>query len=373
MLSIILLHTTHRTFQRYLCIPVCNFDASSILYMTEFKQKSFWQRPEGVTGAIFLVAILTGLGVLVFSTLPLWIAAMRNVFVLTGMIVGLAALLYVAFDRRMRTLVGYFYKSTMRSITGLFVKVDPIAILKSYVQNLEENLRNMHRQIGRLRGQMHKLKEIILNNQREIRSNLELASEAKANNRQNVMILKSRKAGRLQESNMRLEDFYQKMEVLYRVLTKMYENSQILKEDIQDQVEVKEQERQAIHASNSAMRSAMSIIQGDPDKRAMFDAAMEAIAEDVAGKVGEMENFMQLSSKFMESIDLQNGIFEEEGLRMLEEWEEKGNSLLLGAEKSALLRQAADADDVLNLDAPAKQPVREAGHKNQYDAFFDLE
>jgi len=341
--------------------------------MTDFKQKSFWQRPEGVTGAIFLVALLAGLGILIISVLPLLISAMQNVLVLTGMIIGFAALLYVVFDRRMRNLVGYFYKSLMRSITGLFVKVDPIAILKGYVGSLEENLRNMNRQIGRLRGQMHKLKEIILNNQKEIRSNLELASEAKANNRQNVMILKSRKAGRLQESNMRLEDFYQKMEVLYRVLSKMYENSQILKEDIQDQVAVKEQERQAIHASNSAMRSAMSILQGDPDKRAMFDAAMEAIAEDVAGKVGEMENFMQLSSKFMESIDLQNGIFEEEGLRMLEEWEEKGSSLLLGAEKSSLLRQAADTEDILDLDAPAKQHVRESGYKNQYDSFFDFE
>jgi hypothetical protein len=341
--------------------------------MTEFQQKSFWKRPEGVTGAIFLIAIIAGLGVLTVSMLPLLIGALKNVFVLTGLIIALGALLYVVFDPRMRNLVGYMYKSLMRSITSLFVKVDPIAILKGYVGNLENNLLEMKKQVGRLRGQMHKLKEIIINNQKEIRSNLELASEARANNKQNVMILKSRKAGRLQESNMRLEDFYQKMEVLYRVLNKMYENSQILKEDIQDQVMVKEQERQAIHAGNSAMRSAMSIIQGDPDKRALFDAAMEAIAEDVAGKVGEMENFMQVSSKFMESIDLQNGIFEEEGLRMLEEWEQKGTSLILGEEKSSLLRQAHDSGDVLDLQAPMKQPLRDAGHKNQYDAFFDFE
>ena len=74
--------------------------------MTDFKQKSFWQRPEGVTGAIFLVALLAGLGILLFSALPLLITAMQNVLVLTGMIIGLAALLYVVFDRRMRNLVG---------------------------------------------------------------------------------------------------------------------------------------------------------------------------------------------------------------------------------------------------------------------------
>ena len=73
---------------------------------------------------------------------------------------------------------------------------------------------------------------------------------------------------------MRLEDLYRKMEVLYRVLNKMYDNSEIMMEDIKDQVMVKEQERKAIHASNSAMKSAMNIIKGNQDKRAMFDMAL---------------------------------------------------------------------------------------------------
>jgi hypothetical protein len=218
---------------------------------------------------------------------------------------------------------------------------------------------------------MHKLKEIIVNNQREISSNLQLASKAKETQKTNVMILKSRKAGRLKESNVKLEDLYKRMEVLYRVLTKMYENSQILAEDIKDQVDVKEQERKAIHASHSAMNSAMSIISGDPDKRAMFDMAMEAVTEDVASKVGEMERFMEVSANFMSSIDLQQGVFEEDGLKMLEKWEKESTSLLLGDEKSHLLLEAEDDGNVLDLNAPIKEAVRETNHRNQYDNFFE--
>lgn len=184
------------------------------------------------------------------------------------------------------------------------------------------------------------------------------------------MILKSRKAGRLKESNMKLEDLYQKMEILYRVLRKMYENSEIMLEDIQDQVMVKEQERKAIHASNSAMKSAMSIIKGDADKRAVFDQALEAIADDVSSKVGEMERFMEMSESFMSSVDLQNGVFEEEGLKMLEKWEKEGVSLLLGKEKDTLILEAADEKNVLDLSEPIKKPVR-VGHTNQYDDFFE--
>ncbi|HMO38664.1 MAG TPA: hypothetical protein PKC76_07240 [Saprospiraceae bacterium] len=341
-------------------------------YSKEFKPKSFWQRPEGVTGMIFLAALILGGGYLLYMALPTLIVLAQNVLYLSLMLVALGALVYMVLDPKMRNLVSYMYKSVMRWLTGLFVQIDPIGILKSYVEELKNNLRKMNKQIAQLRGQMHKLQEVIHNNKKQIESSLNMANKAREADKQNILILKSRQAGRLKESNMRLEDLYRKMEVLYRVLSKMYDNSQILMEDIQDQVMVKEQERKAIHASHGAMRSAMSIISGDPDKRAMFDQAMEAIAEDVANKVGEMERFMDMSANFMNSVDLQNGIFEEEGLKMLEKWEREGVSLILGEEKQNLLLQANDDKDVLDLNAPVKERVKDPAHKNQYDSFFDL-
>ncbi len=334
-------------------------------------QKSFWRRPEGVTGAIVLGGVIIGGGLFLAAALPALIALAQNTLYLAGMLLVLGAIIYMFLDPKMRNLVWYMYKSVMRWVTGIFVQIDPIGILKSYVEDLKDNLRKMNRQISQLRGQMHKLQEMILNNKKQIQTNLDLASKARQKNKEAVMILKSRKAGRLKESNMKLEDLYQKMEVLYRVLRKMYENSEIMMEDIQDQVIVKEQERTAIRASHSAMRSAMSVITGDKDQRAMFDQALEAIADDVSSKMGEMERFMEMSESFMQSVDLQNGIFEEEGLRMLEKWEKEGVSLILGKEKDALLLEAADQGNVLDLNQPIKKPIRAENHANQYDDFFD--
>lgn len=334
------------------------------------RNKSFWQRPEGVVGAVFLVALIAGGGFLLTQFLPAIIALTEKAIGLVGVIVALAALVYVIVDPKFRALIGYGYQSVMRWITGLFVTIDPIGILKSYVEDLQDNLRNMNKQINKLRGQMHQLREIIHKNKKEIDSNMKLASKAKAQNNQSMMILKSRKAGRLKDSNIRLDTLYKKMEVLYRVLKRMYENSEIMMEDIKDQVELKEQEYKAIKASASAMKSARDIIQGDKDKKAMFDQALEAIADDVANKVGEMERFMEVSSNFMDSIDLQNGVFEEEGMEMLEKWENESMSLLLGPEKETILRQAENESDVLDLNEPIKHPER-VGHKNQYDNFFD--
>ena len=152
------------------------------------------------------------------------------------------------------------------------------------------------------------------------------------------------------------------MSILYRVLTKMYSNSEILLEDTKDQVKMKEEERKAIRASHSAMKSAMSIISGNADKRAMFDQALEVIADDVAMKVGEMERFMEMSSSFMDSVDLQNGVFEEQGLQMLEEWEKNSTLMLMGGSK----------EEKLDLNAPVKQQeTRSASGKSGYDNLFE--
>lgn len=317
--------------------------------------------------ALFLAAAIYG----VVSVWPLILSAFSTGIGLAGILIALGLVLFMALDPKMRSLIWYFYKKSMRWITGLFVKIDPISVLKTYISDLKDNVKRMHRQIAQLRGQMHQLQEIIYNNNKNIKANIEQASEAKQREKRNVMILKSRKAGRLKESNVRLEDMYNRMEILYRVLRRMYENSEILLEDIKDQVYLKEQERKAILASHTAMKSAMDVVKGDGDKKEMFDRALEAVADDVSQKVGEMEEFMVMSEDFMNSIDIQNGVFEEKGLKLLEKWEKESDSLLLGGEKDNLLLDAADQEDILDLNEPVKKPVREEHHRNQYDSFFD--
>jgi phage shock protein A len=337
---------------------------------TEFQPnqpKSFWQRPEGVTGGIFMAAII---GAAAYFLVPILSTIVWNTVNLAVGLGVLFGLVYLVLDPKMRNLVWYMYKSVMRWITGVFVEIDPIGILKSYIEDLRDSLGKMNQQISNLKGQMYKMSEMIKQNQREIQNNLSLAGRAKDTGRENIMVLKARKAGRLQESNMKLEDVYKRMEVLYRVLTKMYENSEIMLEDLSDQVVVKEQEYKAIKASHSAMKSAQAILTGNSDKKYMYDMALEAMANDVGQKVGEMERFMDMSKNIMESIDLQNGVFEEEGLAMLEKWEKEGVSFLLGGEKQQIINKAK-SNDVLDLNATPKLPSKQERGGNQYDSLFN--
>ena len=138
--------------------------------MSEYRPKSFWKRPEGKTGLGVMIALLIGGGLLVGLNLPLIVGAMQNVLALSVMLLVLAAVVYMVLDPKMRNLIWYMYKSVMRWVTGIFVQIDPIGILKSYVDDLQGNLRKMNKQISQLRGQMHKLREQIHNNKRQIES-----------------------------------------------------------------------------------------------------------------------------------------------------------------------------------------------------------
>jgi phage shock protein A len=329
----------------------------------QFTPKTFWQRPEGTTGRLFMGGILLGGGYLLYKILPTLISLLENTLY-AGLLMGaLALVVYMVLDPKVRGIFSYGYKAIMRWITGIFVQIDPIGILKSYIEDLQDNLVKMNKQISQLRGQMFKLKEVMTKNQQEIKNSLSLATRAKETDNQSMMVLKARRAGRLQDSNMKYDDLYKKMEILYRVLTKMYENSEIMLEDIKDQVNVKEQERSAIHASHSAMKSAMNIIAGNSDKRYMFDMALEAIADDVSNKVGEMERFMEMSNGFMNSVDLQNGVFEEEGMALLDKWEKEGPSLLLPEKEKLLLYNNG-------VDTSAAPTAPSSGRANQYDHLF---
>lgn len=332
--------------------------------------KSFWQKPEGIVGGLFLVGGLTLTAILVLK-----FAVAIGTFLLStvGTVVGLLTvglIVFMALDSRTRSVVGYMYQSLMRWITGLFIKIDPMSILKGYVDDLKYNLKKMNIQIGKLRKEKHKLMEMIYINKGEIKSNMNIATKAKAEKNEKTLILKTRKAGRLKESNVKLETLLKKMEVMQRVLTKMRDNSHILVEDIEDEVRIKAQEQKAIMASHSAMKSAMNIIKGDKDKKAMFDQAMQVITDDVSIKVGEMENFMDMSEEFMSSIDIQNGIFEEKGMKMLAEWEAKSDSLILGSAKQEILLDVEN-DDILDLeDNRETVKVKPSSSANDYDDFF---
>lgn len=325
------------------------------------RMKSFWKRPEGVTGAIFLVGIIVVIAVFSVQILAFIQSLFATLFTMIAFFVVLGIIVYVLLDPKFRALIWYMYKSIMRWFTGLFVQIDPIGILKSYIEYLYNNLKEMNAQIAKLKGQMSKLSRLIEENKREMEENLKMAEQAKKKGNMELVAINTRQFGRLKETNARYTALLNKIQLLYKVLSKIHKNSGYLIKDTENEVRMREQERKAIRAGHSAMKSAMNIISGDPDRKMMFDMATEAIVEDVHNKIGEMERFIEVSGSFIDSIDLQNGVYEQDGLDILEKMEKEGMSFLLGDKVSDLNREEEVEEDV----------QKDIGNISNYSNLFD--
>lgn len=334
------------------------------------KLKSFWEKPEGKTGMLFLAGGIFGFFLIMMRWGSSIVKAAENTLIL-GLYVGIAVVVAsVLSNKRFQATVSYAFRGLMRAFTGLIIQIDPIAILKSYIEELEESHGKMNQQITKLKGTIRTLRDTITKNIAIAKNQMALAAQAQKTGQQAQMVLKTRKAGRLQNSNKTYQDLLNKTEVLYRVLSKMYDNCGILIEDTKDEVEQKEIEWKTIKAAHSAMKSAMSIINGTGDKRAIYEQALEFMATNLQNKVGEMERFMEMSENFLSGVDLQNGVFEEKGLEMLEQWEKNADSwLLTPEEKSQLVKESNDPMRNVDLEIPLSIK-KSVSQTNQFENLF---
>ena len=93
--------------------------------------KNFWQRPEGTAGKVVLVLGAAAVAYGFVQILPFLIAAATDTLHLAALIGAILVFLFIVTDKRVRTLASLMFQSVMRYLTGLFIELDPIGILKS--------------------------------------------------------------------------------------------------------------------------------------------------------------------------------------------------------------------------------------------------
>jgi len=326
--------------------------------------KSFWSRKEGKLGMVVGAGIIGGLLYVLYRLLPYLIEMTKNLIELTILGVVLFVIVFMIMDSQVRNLAWYIYKALMRWITGLFIQLDPVAIIETYVAHLKKQLELLEEKISQLSGARTKLTDAISRAKEEMDEQLNLAKTGRKKGIDNAEIMVyTNQAGRLDARIQKFQSLLVKIDTLYRILDKMKKGAKVIVLDYQNQVENIKQEREVIRTGFNAFKSAMSILTGDPDKKVLFDQAMETIQNDISMKAGAMERFVEESSEILQAIDLQNGAFEEKGMRLLEKWEKEGVPLLMtdGTDRVSPL---ADATSAPRQQVPADK--NEAPDNNQY-------
>ena len=320
--------------------------------LNDIKTKSFWARPEGTTGML----ALAGTGAALFFALPALLAFMAGLIALLGQTIAvvalcllLGALLYVITNKKVQTLVSYMFKSAMRKLTGWFVEIDPIGIMKSYIEDLRGKREIMLNSKEKLQGQIVVLSKQIEKNTNEYNNAMATVKVAKDKGMTAALTVNSRQAGRLEKMNSEsLGPLLLQMKMHLRALDKYYEVTGTVIDDLNNEVKTQQIQRDMITSSYSAMSAAKKILRGGTNQKELFDQAMEYVVDDYGMKMGEIDSFIESSKGFVEGLDLQNGVYEEAALEKLKAWENKADSILLGSGKQQLLEQAA-VSSTLNL------------------------
>lgn len=334
---------------------------------------AFWKRPEGKLGMPALIAMFGVGAYFLYKALPTLITLMENTFYALGLFAGLVAIFALVLNGRFRTTVWYLYKGLMRAITGLAIELNPIAILESYVEDIKAKLVKIGEQMKDLKGQMGKIFKKIEDKKTEYRLAVD-RMRAVANNpdKKGELLMFSRQSERLKVYIEKLEKLYTRMEILYNVLKKMEYYSGIMVQDTDMQVQLAKDEREAITKSHSVMKSAMNIIKGNNDRKMIFDQSMEFVLDDIGYKVGEMDRMLEESTQFISEVDIDDEVYAERGLKMLEKFDQNGIDAIFGnkptqnTSQQALSGNVPNYLDVNQISKPVPTPLNNTTDKKKY-------
>lgn len=297
--------------------------------------KNFWQRPEGTVGKVVLVLAGVAAAYGFVQILPFLIAAAANTLQLAMLIAAILVFIFIVSDRRVWCLGKLIFQSVMRYLTGLFIELDPIGILKNYIAEMKKNLAIMDEQLGNLNGSIRTLQNQIDTNQKDAEHSLALANQADKKmaagglsslDQQQYMSAKvtnQRHAASLININKSLTDLRDKLKILYDQLIRWRATAEFQVTDKENRVSEEEMRRKALKKAYSVFQAAKKIFRGDPVANQIYDQTLEYLADDAGQMLGEMEDFNRLANKLMTNMDLETGAINDEAVKQLSEFQQK--------------------------------------------------
>jgi hypothetical protein len=322
--------------------------------------RTFWQRPEGKVGG----GIMAGLGVAVawafVHFLPALIQIAENTLYLAGLVGALALLYFTVFVwDRPRTLLFYGLQMISRWVTGNFVELDPVAILKSFVRQMEKRREVIRDRLGRIVGVRRMVEAKIARSEKERQDALRLAKAAQGSGDEDGLNAHAEIAARRVRDIEEYRAMQDQMMNIEKLLQRVLRRADFHIQTAQDEANQLADKHTITGAVASATAAAQGIF-GDTDLAEVRDMAAERIRDDYEKRLGELQTLIDLTD-FDHAVDLNQMAFRQEGLTQLAEAEKKVSAaeaadpaVTAGARGAALLAAAeAGPGASRSADAPA--------------------
>ena len=293
--------------------------------------KSFWSRPEGKVGLIFLAVAAGFLTLWGWGTIvPFLVSMMVDTFHLALLVGGAIASFMILTSKRTHMM----FRVAMRALTGIFITIDPIGILKDKLSEMRKRRAKLGEQVTSVSGSVRTLKDIIQKNHDDANKRMHEAEYArqqvgKVTDQNEALRLalqvkvRANKAGRLENANLSYQQLLTKLQGLYDFLVKWAAHLDAYIEDTDDTVRQEEIKYKTLNTAYGTFKTAMSIIKGNATEEDIYNSTMEYLAEDASRKLGEIDDFQRVAQGFMDNLDIQNGAITDDALKALDAYEAK--------------------------------------------------
>lgn len=269
------------------------------------KAKGLFDQKGGTLGMILLA-----IGVFFFAIkLPAIIDFVDSLLHLLIVAAASAAILFVLLDKKTRLLAGTLYMMGIRSLMGMVIQMNPIAILEDTISRMYKSINDVEKKMGTLNGVRLKFKDKIKDKKKEIETCLQRKSIAEKQGKRDLEILEDRQVVRLTKLCQTYIDLSDSTEMWYDAMSKIAEKAKLTAQDTENEVAAKKEEYELIKTSHGAFKSAMSILNGDPDQLAMYNQAFQFVSDDIMAKVGEMDRVINSTGGMIDKMDLEKEVF----------------------------------------------------------------
>ena len=299
-------------------------------YSFRYKDKNFWQRPEGVTGAIFCILISFGLIFLLYKYISFVDRLFEDLLLTVIFFASVVFVLFILIFNKTRRLFWHVFKNIMKKITSFFVDVDYFDILENDIRFLHKNQKELDIHATTLNEQIINLQDYTNKNSEEIVENKRITGLARKKKNMERVAANMRQYEVLKINEERYSFLLDNMERFSVILTKIHNNAEFLIRETENELSLRQQEFENINKECTGWQRLKNIMNDQKDRKYFFCQTMDEIIDVVHFKIAETEILNEIAENFVDSIDIRRGYCETEGLDRLVKMESENNCFLLG-------------------------------------------
>ena len=303
-------------------------DSIPTLNTTSSDNKPKWQKPEKA-GAW---AVLLGAGAVAlyfWGTIVPFIVAMLADTIESMILFGaIAAIVVVGSNKRFRTAMSYLFRIFLRKTIGMVIAIDPIEVMQVSIEKAIEQKKEIDDHLTALVGKKEKLDNNIAANNQKMQDDFDKANKAKGMNKPEAAQLLVLEAGGLKQINDELLPLQGKMKQIIAFMGEVSKAGDFNIKKSQIQVKTLKMKYEMVKEAWGGLKAAMELFKGGGNDTLMFEQAADYINNDIAAKTGEMKRAMELSTEFIDNMDIEKGVYQDKGYELLEQFNKGGLKLL---------------------------------------------